>query len=134
MESFIIKKHVKERLKWSLDEYIEGGKWRAGISKEAEILSKKKTNERIKELANIKGISENMAEKYWNHQCECGKKLNPDEIAMNYKIFGRYEDIKASEDNRKLLCKKCLCDELNISIKDYTEKLHDFRNNGCNLF
>lgn len=72
-----------------------------------------------------------MAEKYWDKKCLCGKKLNPDEIAMFYKIFGRYEN---QEDNRQLLCKKCLCEKLNITTKEYSEKVMEFRKQGCNLF
>lgn len=127
-------KNVESRLKWSLDEYGQGGKWRVGLSKEHELISKKKTKERIKELANLKGISENMAEKYWNKKCSCGKKLNPDEIAMNYKLFGRYEDIDASKDDRELLCKECMCKKLGITSKEYSEKVQEFRSSGCNLF
>ena len=127
-------KNVKPRLKWSYEEYSEGGKWRTGMSKEYEILSKKKTKDRIKELAKLKGISEAMAEKYWDKKCDCGKKLNPDEIAMNYKLFGRYEDISANEDNRQLYCKKCMCKKLGITSKEYTEKVMEFRAQGCELF
>lgn len=123
-------KNVKNRLKWSLDEY-KGGKWRVGVSKEYELINSKKTKERIKELSEIKGISETMAEKYWDKKCECGKKLNPDEIAMFYKMFGRYEN---EEDNRKLLCKKCLCEKLEMTTKEYSEKIKEFRQQGCNLF
>lgn len=124
-------KNVKDRLKWTLKEY-QSGKWKTGISKEYEIINSKKTNEKIKELADIKGISCEMAEKYWNKNCKkCDKKLNPDEIAMFYKLYGRYEN---KEDNRKLLCKKCLCEDLKISQKEYTEKVKEFRNSGCNLF
>ena len=127
-------KNVKSRLKWSYEEYSEGGKWRVGMSKEYEILSKKKTKDRIKELAELKGISEAMAEKYWDKKCDCGKKLNPDEIAMNYKLFGRYEDISANEDNRQLYCKECMCKKLGITSKEYSEKVMEFRLQGCELF
>ena len=127
-------KNVKSRLKWSYEEYSEGGKWRVGMSKEYEILSKKKTEDSIKELAELKGISETMAEKYWDKKCDCGKKLNPDEIAMNYKLFGRYEDISANEDNRQLYCKECMCKKLGITSKEYSEKVMEFRLQGGELF
>lgn len=127
-------KNVENRLKWTKEEYGQGGKWRVGLSKEYELISKKKTDERIKKLANLKGISENMAEKYWNKKCSCGKKLNPDELAMNYKLFGRYEDINANEDDRELLCKECMCKKLGITSKEYVEKVQEFRSSGCNLF
>ena len=86
------------------------------------------------EVIEVKGISETMAEKYWNKKCSCGNKLNPDEIAMNYKLFGRYEDIKAEDDDRELLCKECLCEKLGITTKEYSEKVQEFRSQGCNLF
>lgn len=35
-----------------------------------------------------------------------GKKLNPDEIAMYLKLYGRYE---GKTDDRTYLCKSCLC-------------------------
>jgi hypothetical protein len=50
---------------------------------------------------------------------------------MFYKLYGRYE---GKEDNRTLLCKKCLCKELGITPKEYAEKVRVFRNQGCNLF
>ena len=123
-------KAVEKRLKWSLNEYING-KWKIGVSKEYEIISKSKTKERIKELSDIKGISEEMAAKYWNKTCTCGKKLNPDEIAMFYKMFGRYEN---KEDNRLPLCKSCLCKELNLTQEEYADKVKYFRDQGCELF
>ena len=101
------------------------------MSKEYELISRNPTNERIKELAKIKGISEDMAKKYFKKKCKCGKKLNPSEISMFLKIFGRYED---TEDNRQYLCKKCLCEELDITSKEYREKMIQFTNEGCELF
>ena len=123
-------KNVSKRLKWTRAEYLSG-KWRVGLSKEWEIIKQKKTPERIQELANIKCISYEMAEKYWDKKCSCGKKLNPDEVAMFYKLYGRYE---RQEDNRQLLCKECLCKELGITSKEYSEKAREFREQGCNLF
>ena len=72
-----------------------------------------------------------MAEKYWDKKCKCGKKLNPDEIAMFYKLYGRYEK---QENDRQLLCTECLCKELGITGKEYSEKIREFREQGCNLF
>jgi phosphoadenosine phosphosulfate reductase len=123
-------KNVEKRLKWTREEYL-AGKWTVGLSKEYELISRKKTDERVKELADIKGISYEMAEKYWNKKCKCGKKLNPDEIAMFYKLYGRYE---GQEDNRQLFCKDCLCEQLGITTKEYADKVMEFRKSGCNLF
>lgn len=125
-------KNVAKRLKWTLEEYL-GGKWKVGLSKEYELISKKKTKERVEELAKIKGISYEMAEKYWDKSCGvCGKaKLNPDEIAMFYKMYGRFE---GKEDNRKPMCKNCLCEDLGITPKEYSLKVQEFRRQDCNLF
>lgn len=123
--------NIKNRLKWSKEEYGEFGRWKTGLSRETEIISRKATPERVKELAELKGISENVAKKYFSKKCSCGKKLNPDEIAMYLKIFGRYE---GKEDNRDYLCKNCLCEKIHITKKEYSEKVMDFRSQGCELF
>ena len=118
---------VVNRLKWTLDEW-KRGKWKQGTSKEQELIHKKATKERIKELADLKGISEHIAEKYFNKKCNCGKKLNSDEIAINFKIYGRNIDLS------KLQCKKCFCESNNMSGKDYVKMVHEFRDSGCELF
>ncbi len=123
--------HVKDRLKWSWEEY-KNGKWKAGTSKIQELIKMSPTKERIKEVAELQGISENMAAKYFNKKCKCGKSMNPTELAMFYKLNGRYEDLV--EDNRDLLCKKCLCKESGMKQKEYTAKAIEFRDGGCNLF
>jgi phosphoadenosine phosphosulfate reductase len=123
-------KNVAKRLKWTRPEYLSG-KWRVGLSKEWELVKQKPTKERVQELADIKGISYDMALKYWDKKCKCGKKLNPDEVAMFYKMYGRYEN---QEDNRQLLCKECLCKELGITTKEYSLKIREFREQDCNLF
>lgn len=122
---------VERRLKWTKHEYCELGKWKQSTSKESEYITKKATPERIKALAELKGCSEEMAIKYFKQECKCGKKLNPDEIAMYLKIYGRYE---GQEDNRTYLCKSCLCKEIGIDKNTYAEKVKEFRNQGCNLF
>ncbi len=119
---------VYENFKWTLEEWLNG-KWKLGIGKEHELIHKKPTPERIKELATIKGISEEMAAKYFNKKCSCcDKKLNSDELAMNFKMIGRGMDLN------KLLCRKCFCNKFNMSSKEYTQKIIEFRNSGCNLF
>ncbi len=119
---------VYENFKWTLEEWLNG-KWKLGIGKEHELIHKKPTPERIKELATIKGISEEMAAKYFNKRCSyCDKKLNSDELAMNFKMIGREMDLN------KLLCRKCFCNKFNMSSKEYTQKIIEFRNSGCNLF
>jgi len=119
---------VYESFKWTLEEWLNG-KWKLGTGKEHELIHKKPTPERIKELATIKGISEEMAAKYFNKRCSyCDKKLNSAELAMNFKMIGREMDLN------KLLCRKCFCNKFNMSSKEYTQKIIEFRNSGCNLF
>lgn len=123
--------NVGNRLKWSKEEYIQGGKWKTATSKTQEYITKKPTEERVKVVSELYGISEDMARKYFKQNCSCGKKLNPDEVSMFLKLFGRYEN---REDDRTYLCKECLCDVMNITKGEYAEKVRDFRNSGCNLF
>lgn len=118
---------IKGRLKWTFEEWASG-KWKSGYSKEQELIQNKPTQERIKQLAEIKGISEELATKYFQRKCECGKSLNPTEIAMNLKIYGRNIDIG------KMECKKCFCQNNDIKSKKYTEMAIEFNKEGCNLF
>ena len=123
--------NVKNRLKWSKEEYIQEGKWKSSTSKLQEYITKNPTKVRVQEVANILNISEEVAEKYFKQTCSCGKKLNPDEIAMFLKLYGRYE---GKTDDRTYLCKSCLCKQMNISKEKYSEKVKEFREQGCNLF
>ena len=123
-------KDVGKRLKWSLEEY-QKGEWTVGLSKEHKLISLKKTPERVQQLADIKECSYEVAEKYWDNKCKCGKKLNPDEVAMFLKIMGRYEGM---EDNRQYMCKECLCKAMGWTTKQYAEKVKEFRDSGCKLF
>ena len=120
-----------EALKWTKEEYILDGKWKTGESKVQGIITKKKTEERVKEIAETLNISENVAEKYFKNKCKCGKKLNPDEIAMFLKLMGRYE---GQVDDRTYLCKDCLCKLLEMTKDEYKLKVQEFRDQGCNLF
>ena len=120
--------NVENRLKWSLEEWMLG-KWKQGTSKEYELINLKPTKERIEELAKIKGVSYEIAEKYFQKKCSiCGKKLNPDEVAMNLKYYGRSMDLE------KLQCKKCFCESNKIDSKKYSEMIMSFRDSGCKLF
>lgn len=122
---------VANRLKWSREEW-RLGKWKKGTSKERELLVCAKTKERVKQLAELKNIPIEIAEKYWDkNKCSCGKKLNPDEIAVNLKLFGRYDGV---EDTRLFKCKNCICEDLKITKKEYQNMIYDFRSSGCNLF
>lgn len=122
---------VANRLKWSRNEYIQEGKWKSSTSKAQEYITKNPTEERVKFIADLYNISEDIAVKYFKQNCSCGKKLNPDEVAMFLKLFGRYEGL---EDNRTYLCKNCLCKTMGITKDTYSEKVKEFRSSGCNLF
>lgn len=123
--------NIEHSLKWTIKEWING-KWKTGVSKEQEIIQKSATDVRIKELAEIKGISEVMAKKFFNKKCKCGKKMNPTELAMFYKLYGRFEDVEV--DDRELLCKKCLCKNEGITAKEYNQYVIRFIEFGCKLF
>lgn len=127
--------NVATRLKWSFDEWKQG-KWKKNVSKEYEIIQLAPTPERIKNLAQIKGISIEMASKYFKRKCTCcNKKLNPDEIAMNLKILGRFENISLEDElSRQFHCKKCMCKINNWKSDDYKNKVIQFRSDGCELF
>lgn len=122
---------VRDNLKWTLEEW-QCGKWKRALSKEYYLIANKPTAERVKKLAEVKGISEDMAQKYFQRTCKCGKKIsNPTELAMFYKIYGRYE---GREDPRKPLCKQCMCKEMNWTTKQFNDMAHEFKEQGCNLF
>ncbi|MEG2289657.1 MAG: phosphoadenosine phosphosulfate reductase family protein [Clostridium sp.] len=122
--------HIERRLKWSLEEW-KNGKWKQGTSKIQEIIQKKETDDRVKEVSKILGVSYDLARKYFRRKCTCGKKLNPGEIAMFLKINGRFEGI---EDDRDYLCKKCICETMGWTSDDYRDKSIEFMEQGCNLF
>lgn len=122
---------IKKRLKWDELEWCEGGRWKSATSKEYEIITKKPTEDRIDELAEIKGISKDMAKKFFQKKCSCGKKLNPNEVSMFLKLTGRYEN---QDDNRQYLCKNCLSKSLGMTTKEYKEKMIEFIDQDCNLF
>lgn len=120
--------NVEKRLKWTLQEYIDGA-WKEGMSKESFIIAKGKSEENVRALAEIKGVTVEIAEKYFERKCSgCDKKLNPDEVAINLKLFGR------GMNTEKMKCKKHLCEDLGWTAKEYTQKIIEFREQDCNLF
>lgn len=124
--------HIQSNFKWELDEWING-QWKEGKSKERYIIQRNPTQQRVEELAKLKGISTNMARKYFQRTCRtCGKKLNPTEIAFFYKTEGREED--NPNDAREIQCRKCYCAEHKITSRQYTQMVLDFVDSGCNLF
>ena len=121
---------VQQRDKWTLQEFIDEGRWKGAISKDQMLLTKSPTPNNIQNFAKFKGISYELAEKYFNRKCECGKRLNVTEVGMFLKLFGRFEGI---DDNRQYLCRKCMCEKLGITKEQYLNKIREFRNDGCPL-
>lgn len=121
--------NVEKRLKWNFDEYSNGGKWKSGISKEGELISKKATEERIKELAKIKGIDYKVAEKFFDKKCKiCGKKLNPTETAINIKMLGD------NTSTSNFMCKKHLIKHFELTREDYSKIVKLYIEQNCPLF
>lgn len=118
---------VEGRLKWTKEEWLKG-RWKAGVSKDYELTIRKATPERVKELAELKGVTEEVAKKFFKKECACGKKLNPTEVAMNLKMYGR------GVAEGKMECKKCFCKANKLKGVEYTEKSIEFREQKCNLF
>lgn len=124
-------KNYDRLLGYSEQEYVNGI-WKTPINKDVEFLRNKPTPKNIHKFAEYKGLSDEMAAKFWNNKCEkCGKKLAPIEIGMFYRIYGRKE---GEEDNRQGICGKCFCKENNITKKEYYEMAVNFKETGCNLF
>lgn len=120
----ILEKDFLENAKWTrlnctLKEYHIC--WNGGV------LRPEPTNEVINELAEYKNLSYEVAEKYFNKVCNCGKKVNKkDEIAMNLKFLGRSID--------EFMCKKCLMNYLGIDKNNWKQYVKDFKSSGCELF
>lgn len=144
-------KDVSRRLKYSKLEFINQGKWKSGGGKEQELMNKKATPDRIMELARIKGCTELVAAKFFKRKCSCNKKLNPEEVAMYLKFFGRFvrkeydlsfnaqasffdNENNFSIDDRQYLCKRCFCAYMGVEEKEYEERVRLFRQTGCSLF
>jgi len=90
-------------------------------------LRKEPTKEVIEQYAERNGLDINIAEKYFNHTCECGKRIKSKEVlAMNMKFHGR--------NVNKFFCKKCLIKELNLSKEEWNNNVERFKQQGCELF
>lgn len=120
------RKNIKKQLKWDFYEYLYEGHWKNFNSLESRILNRKPNEEDIEYLAYLKGCTVDVAKKFYDKKCNCGKKLNPKETAMYFKIFG----VNANTP----LCKKCLCKTLDIKEAEYSEMSRKFMEQGCSLF
>lgn len=134
------KTHRIDRLNWTEDEWLH--KWKDGVSKEYHLLRLKPTPERIAQVAEIKGISTKLAEKFFKRSCSCCKTksgkpklLNSTEVSMNLKFFGRQESLSMEQElSRKFLCKSCMCKYMGWKKDDYKYQVERFLNDGCELF
>lgn len=57
---------------------------------------------------------------------ECNKELYKDEIALSRKLLGR--------NIQQFLCINCLGKFLDIDVRMLTEKIEQFKEEGCSLF
>lgn len=122
----ILQKDFLENQRWqkvncTLSEYHSC--WNGGL------LRPEPTDEVIREMMNYKGITDyNVAKQYFNKTCsECGKNVRQNDVlAMNMKYHGR--------NVTEFKCKKCLMNELDMSKEEWSKKVEDFKNQGCNLF
>lgn len=95
--------------------------WNGGVYRD------EPTQDVINEFADSKGISCDLAEKYFNKTCmRCSKILKKDDIALSMKYYGR--------NIEKFKCIKCLSKDLNVDVHKLKEKAKEFKQQGCNLF
>lgn len=88
---------------------------------------KEPTKEVIEQYAERNGLNIDVAKKYFNHNCDCGKKIKSKEVlAMNMKFNGR--------NTIKFFCKKCLMKELNVDKDQWNNYVKSFKQQGCDLF
>lgn len=128
-----LEEDFKKNCKWiimncTLKEYLQGA-WTGGVYR------KEPTTEAIQEFANYKGITYDVAEKYFLRTCinECKNKRgniaaikDKDTLAMNMKMFGRNID--------KFMCKKCLLKYFEWTKENWDNKVQEFKESGCKLF
>lgn len=120
-----------KRLGYTKQEWVNGA-WKRPVCKNTAFLKKQPTKENVRWYAELKGLSENMAKKYFNRVCgNCGCAMKENEISMFYKLCGRFEN---KPDNREVLCAKCFCKQFGITVEEYRQKNVEFIEQGCNLF
>lgn len=57
----------------------------------------------------------------------CGKlDLSKDEIGINKKLLGK--------EVKEFYCLDCLATYLEVTVEDITDKIEEFKAEGCNLF
>ena len=80
----------------------------------------------ILEFAEQHGLDINIAKKYFNKVCDCGKKLKKDDVALSMKFYGRQIE--------KFKCINCISEDLGYTKKELKEKIEEFKEDGCALF
>lgn len=121
----ILKEDFINNGKWSalnctLKEYIDIA-WNGGKIRD------EPTQEILKEFMDYKNIKDiNIAKKYFNNNCSCGKRVNKDECGLSMKYFGR--------NNNEMFCFKCLSKELGRTKAELKEDIKRFKQQGCDLF
>lgn len=58
--------------------------------------------------------------------CNCGKGLKKDEVALTKKLV--------DADSTEFYCLSCLADYIGCTEQDLTEKIQEFKEQGCTLF
>lgn len=128
-----LEEDFKQNFKWiimncTLKEYLQVA-WNGGVFR------KEPTPEVIQEFADYKGITYEVAEKYFVRYCMNGCKnkrgnilavKDLDVLAMNMKMFGR--------NINQFKCKKCLMKEFGWTKEDWNNRVEEFKKMGCDLF
>lgn len=120
----ILKEDFINNRKWSLlnctiQEYLDGA-WKHGIHRS------EPTEEVIKEFIEYTGLYQDIATKYFNKNCGCGKKIKKDEIGLTMKLYGRKISV--------FFCYDCLVKTFELSKKELKQMVKEFKVSGCNLF
>jgi phosphoadenosine phosphosulfate reductase len=120
----ILRQDFLDNQKWpvlncTLDEYLNGA-WKAGMVRE------EPTDEVVKEFADHKGIEVDVARRYFNQQCNCGKKVNKNEAALSMKYLGR--------NTKQIMCMSCLSKCLDRDKTQLRQDIKEFKKQGCSLF
>lgn len=120
----ILYKDFIDNKKWpkincSIEEYLKGA-WK-GV-----LFRKEPTKEVIVEFAKYKNLNYEVAEKYFNKKCSCGKKITINDAALSMKFFGRKINT--------FICIDCMSKIQGVTKKELLEKIEDFKQQGCDLF
>lgn len=118
LEKDFIENKKASVLNCTLDEYHIC--WNGGLYRDTP------TDEVILEFSNQQNLEYDIAKKYFNKKCSCGKKLKKDDIALSMKFYGR------NIENFK--CMNCISEDIGYTKKELKEKINEFKNDGCALF